>query len=279
VRTDGQLVVHHVRPGSNGLPLVLLHGFPLDRRMWDDVIDLVPGSRPILVVELPGFGDSPRGQDVAEALGLDPEPSLEVSAAGVVAAVRAAGFERAAVVGLSMGGYVAMAVLEAEPRFVAALGLIDTKASADTPEARANRLRIAEEVERTERLDEVLGMRTALLGETSRAARPDLVERLESWIGDQGPGAVAWAQRAMAARPDRTEVLRGYAGPSLVVVGAEDEVTPLQEAEAMVAALSERGDSELVVVSRAGHMTTIERPETVASVLSSFWLRAGHTVF
>ena len=77
MRTDGQPWCTTSGLGQNSLPLVLLHDFPLDRRMWDDVIDLVPGSRPILVVELPGFGDSPRGQDVAEALGLDPEPSLE----------------------------------------------------------------------------------------------------------------------------------------------------------------------------------------------------------
>lgn len=274
MRIDGQLQVHRYRPRATGLPLVLVHGFPLDRRMWDDVVDLLPGERPVLAVELPGFGSSPRGQDVAEALGLDLEPSLETVAAGVVAALRAEGVERAVVAGLSMGGYVAMAVLEAAPGLVAGLGLVDTKASADSDEARANRLRIAQEVEDTHRIDEVLGMRTALLGERNRLERPDLVARLETWIRDQGPDAVAWAQRAMAARPDRTAVLRSYPGPSVVVVGEQDEITPRSEAEAMVSALSTEGDSELVVVPGSGHMTTVEQPEAVASALSSLWLRA-----
>ncbi len=270
---DGQLVIHRYRTGASGVPLVLLHGFPLDRRMWDDVVDLIPGERPVLAVELPGFGTSPRGEDVAEALGLDPVPALETAAEGVVVALRAQGIDRAVVAGLSMGGYVAMAVLEAAPELVAGLALVDTKSTADPADAVANRLRIADAVEAEERVDQVLGLRTSLLGETNRVARPDLAARIESWIRDQGPHAVAWAQRAMAARPDRTEVLRGFAGPSVVVVGDEDEIAPVAAAKHMVEALSVRGSSELVVVPRAGHMTTIEQPEAVASALSGLVLR------
>ena len=268
MRVDGQLEVHEYRPGATGIPLVLLHGFPLDRRMWDDVVSLLPGERRVVAVELPGFGASPRGEDVAEALGLDSAPALETFAAGVVAALRANGVDQAVVAGLSLGGYVAMAILEAAPELVAGLALVDTKSTADAPEAIANRLRIASAVESSQRVDEVLGMRTAILGETSRASRHDLVERLEGWIRAQGPHAIAWAQRAMAVRPDRTEALRRYAGPSVVVVGEEDELSPVPAARHMVDALTELGTSELVVVPRAGHMTTIEAPEAVASALS-----------
>lgn len=268
MRIDGQLQVHHYRPGTTGTPIVLLHGFPLDRRMWDDVVDIVPGERPLVAVELPGFGSSPRGEDVAESLGLDRAPSLETAAAGVVEALRAHGIGRAVIAGLSMGGYVAMAVLEIAPELVAGLALVDTKSTADGVEAIANRHRIADAVEDSERIDEVLGLRTSLLGATSREARPGLAARLESWIRDQGPQGVAWAQRAMAARPDRTDVLRRFAGPSVVVVGEEDELTPVEAAQQMVDALSVRGTSELVVAPRAGHMTTIEAPETVATALS-----------
>jgi len=271
---DGQLVVHHYRTGTPGVPLVLLHGFPLDRRMWDDVVDLLPGERPVVAVELPGFGASPRGEDVAESLDLDLAPALETSAAGVIDALRAHGIDRAVVAGLSMGGYVAMAVLEAAPELVAGLALVDTKSTADSADAAANRLRIADAVEAEERVDQVLGLRTSLLGETNRVTRPDLAARLESWIRDQGPLAIAWAQRAMAARPDRTAVLREFTGPSVVVVGEEDELAPVAEARAMAEALSVDGSSELVVVPRAGHMTTIEQPEAVAVALSGLVLRS-----
>ncbi|MGO1317239.1 MAG: alpha/beta fold hydrolase [Cellulomonadaceae bacterium] len=264
MHADGTLVVHQMRPGT-GLPLVLLHGFPLDTRMWRDVVDLIPGQTPVYGVDLPGLGESPTGDDVAQTLGLPAEPSLDVSADGVAAALALAGVERAVVAGLSMGGYVVLALLERHPDLVAGAGLVDTKAGADPEEARANRLRVAEQVLREEKVDAVLGMRTSTLGRTNRVTRPDLADRIERWIRDQGPAGIAWSQRAMAARPDRTEVLGAYAGPVAVVVGDEDELSPLEVARQMSETAQ---DSRLTVVPRAGHMTAIEAPEPVASALA-----------
>lgn len=271
--TDGMLRVHTLRRGApDRLPLVLLHGFPLDHRMWFDVTDLLAGDPTVLALDLPGFGASPAGPDVAEALGADRDvPSMEVMADGVAAALRAEGVGRAVVAGLSMGGYAAMALVERHPDLVAGLGLVDTKSTADDDAARAKRIHVAETVVAEMRVDAVLGMRTALLGATNRVARPDLSDRLERWIRDQGPQAVAWAQRAMAARPDRTAVLAGYEGPAVVVVGDEDELAPVAAAEHMVQALP---DADLVVVPRAGHMTSNESPEPVAAALAMLLARA-----
>ncbi|NTW40641.1 MAG: alpha/beta hydrolase, partial [Cellulomonadaceae bacterium] len=264
--TDGMLALHTLRRGGPGaVPIVLLHGFPLDHRMWADVTDLLAGDPTVLAPDLPGFGTSPTGPDVAATVG-GTEPSIEVMADGVAATLRAAGVERAVVAGLSMGGYVAMAMVERHPDLVAGLALVDTKSTADDDTARANRLRVADTAVAEMRVDVVLGMRTALLGATNRIARPDLVERLEGWICDQGPSAVAWAQRAMAARPDRTHVLAGYTGPAVVVVGDQDELAPVAAAEHMAAALR---DVELVVVRGAGHMTSNESPEPLASALTA----------
>lgn len=271
--TDGMLQVHTLRRGAPGRPpLVLLHGFPLDHRMWLDVTDLLPGDPTVLGPDLPGFGRSPSGEDVGEALGAGPAPSLDVAADSVAAALRAGGVERAVVAGLSMGGYVAMALAERHPALVTGLGLVSTRSTADDDAARARRLQVAETVVAEMRVDAVLGMRTTVLGATSRVARPDLVERLEGWIRDQGPLAVAWAQRAMAARPDRTDVLRGFDGPAVVVAGEEDELAPVAAAEHMVGALR---DAELVVVPRAGHMSTSESPEPVAAALADLVRRVG----
>ncbi|MCL3860468.1 alpha/beta fold hydrolase [Actinotalea sp. K2] len=271
--TDGMLRLHTLRQGAEAmLPLVLLHGFPLDHRMWLDVTDLLAGDRTVLAPDLPGFGDSPVGPDVAEALGESrATTSVEVMADAVAATLTAAGVDRAVVAGLSMGGYVAMALAERHPGMVAGLGLIDTKSTADDDAARAKRFEIADAVLAEWRVDAVFGMRTSVLGATNRVARPDLVERLERWIRDQGPFAVAWAQRAMAARPDRTGVLAAFEGPSVVVVGDEDELSPVPAAEHMVSVLR---DTELVVVHGAGHMTSNESPEPVASALSRLLLRA-----
>lgn len=270
---DGTIRLHTLRRGVPGtLPLVLLHGFPLDHRMWLDVTDLLAADRTVIAADLPGFGVSPSGPDVAATLGADPAvPSVDVMGDAVAAALRAAGIERAVVAGLSMGGYVAMSVLARHPGLVAGLGLLDTKMTADGEEARANRHRVADTVEAEHRIDAVLGMRTSLLGATNRVARPDLVERLESWVRDQGPAAVAWAQRAMAARPDREATLAAFEGPAVVVVGEEDELSPPAVAHDMVTVLR---DSYLVTVPRAGHMTSNESPEPVASALGSLLQRA-----
>ncbi len=267
---DGMLALHTLRPGG-GTPLVLLHGFPLDHRMWGDVVDLLTGDPTVLAPDLPGFGTSPVGEDVAEHVAGGPEPSVDVMADGVALTLRAAGVDRAVVAGLSMGGYVAMALADRHPELVAGLALLDTKSVADPEPARANRLRIAEAVLAAGDVEEVVPMRTTLLGETSRQTRPDLVAHLETWIRDQGAPGVAWAQRAMAARPDRTEVLRGVHVPAVVMVGEQDELSPLDQARQMVEALP---DAELVVVPAAGHMTTIENPEPVAAALSALLVRA-----
>lgn len=272
--TDGMPRLHTLRRGSPGtLPLVLLHGFPLDHRMWLDVTDLLAGDRTVLAPDLPGFGTSPSGPDVAATVGADPAvPSIDVMGDGVAAALARAGIERAAVAGLSMGGYVAMSMVGRHPDLVAGLGLLDTKMTADDDDARATRLEVAEKVLAVQRVDAVLGMRTSLLGATNRVARPDLAERLGGWIVDQGPQAVAWAQRAMAARPDRASVLAAFAGPAVVIVGDEDEVAPVPAARQMAELLA---DVELVVVPRSGHMTSNESPEPVASALTRLLRRAS----
>ena len=269
----GPLALHTYRIGRTGqVPIVLLHGFPLDHRMWDDVVDLLMGERTVLAPDLPGLGASPSGEDVADALGAPAEPSIATAADAVAATLRAAGIERAVVAGLSMGGYVAMALVERHPGLVAGLGLLDTKSTADDDAARANRLRIADAVLVDSAVDAVLGMSRALLGETSRALRPDLIDRLEQWIRDQGPAGIAWSQRAMAARPDRTDVLARFGGPALVLVGEQDDLAPLAAARHLAAALA---TAELVVVPLAGHLSSIESPEPVAAALDALVRRVG----
>lgn len=260
---DGLLAHHRLREGE-GTPLVLLHGFPLDSRMWHDIVPLLPGSFPVLALDLPGMGASPSGHDVALRLQVPDVPSVELQADAVADTLAELGVDRAVVAGLSMGGYTVLALLERHAWLLAGAALVDTKAGADTEEARANRLRIADEVERSGTVDEVLGMRRAVLGETSREQRPGLVDRVDGWIRDQGPAGVAWCQRAMASRPDRYDALRAYDGPVAIVVGDEDELSPVADAEAMRDAAR---DAELTVVRRAGHMTPIENPEPVAAAL------------
>ncbi len=244
--------------------VVLLHAFPLDKRLWDGVVDAVADADwDVVVPDLRGFGESRYGED-----GPDDEPDLGLVAHDVLAVLDRVGVQSAAVVGLSMGGYVAMELLRRAPRRVAALGLLDTKATADAVEARENRLRVAEQV-LAAGSTEVLAraMVPALLGATTLATRPEVVEQVRGWVEQADPAGVAWAQRAMAARPDSLDDLRAYRGPALVLWGAEDTVSPRPEQDLMLAALR---DGRAVEVRDAGHLTAVEDPGAVVEALVRF---------
>lgn len=250
------MTLHVLREGTGPVPLVLLHAYPVDHRMWTAVADALSGSWTVLAPDLPGCGGT------AEGL---PEPSLEYSADEVARELAEAGVERAVVAGLSMGGYVALALAERRPGLVAGLGLVDTKSTADPADARDNRLRIAREVQDGGTLEPVRPILATLVGETTHSTQPGVVEQVAAWIEDQAPAGVAWSQRAMAARPDRTEVLAACDGPVVVVVGDEDTITRVEAAQHMVAAAP---DARLVVVPQAGHLSAVEQPAAVAAALS-----------
>lgn len=240
--------------------LVLLPAFPLTSAVWaGPAAALTAAGHRVLTPDQRGFGDTPLGAD---------EPSLDVLADDVARLLDAEGLARVVVGGVSMGGYVAMALLRRHPERVAGLALVDTKATADPPAARENRERIARTVlaESGPRvlLAEVL---PTLLGPTTAAERPDVVAAVRGMVEQAPPDAVAWAQRAMAARPDSTGALRAADLPALVVVGEQDALAPVAEARAMLAALP-RG--RLVTVPRAGHLTPIEAPDAVAAALADF---------
>lgn len=268
--TGAPLALHTFAVGE-GLPLVLLPAFPFDHRIWGDVAVRLPAGRTVLAVDPPGLGASPPADEVGRAVGAGGDPGLETAADAVAATLDAHGVGRAVVAGISMGGYTALALLERHPALVAGLALVDTRSTADDEAGRANRLRVADTVLAAGDVASLRGTPRTLLGPHNRGTAA-LVERVAGWIGDQPPAGVAWSQRAMAVRPDRTAVLAGLDGPALVLVGADDEVTPVPAAEHMAAALP---DVELVVVPRCGHLSTVEDPAAVAAALVRLLDRVG----
>lgn len=264
--TTTTLALHHHGP-SDGTPLVLLHGFPLDARMWDGVVAALADQVRVIAVDAPGFGASPSFEEVAVGVGRPAEPSLETYADAVAQSLRGVGVTRAVVAGLSMGGYTALALAERHRGLLAGIALLDTKAEDDGEDARAGRLAVAARAE-DEGSAAVAGMIDAVLGETTHAQRPDVVDRMRAWLVAAPAAGIAWGQRAMAARPARLTALEDLEVPGLVLRGAEDAMSPQDSAEAMARALG--GGSELVVVPRVGHMSAVEDPDAVADVLRRF---------
>ncbi|MEK9810307.1 MAG: alpha/beta fold hydrolase, partial [Candidatus Nanopelagicales bacterium] len=169
----------------------------------------------VLAPDLPGFGS-------AQLPAADPAIDCFVDAILPVL-----NDEPAVVAGCSMGGYVALGIARRRPELVEALALVDTKATSDAPAAREGRERTAGLAEAGE--DWSVGMITGLLGETTRARRPDAVRRVESVLATANAATVAWAQRAMAARPDSRDVVAALDVPILVVMGEEDTMSPRPE--------------------------------------------------
>ncbi|MFZ0157951.1 MAG: alpha/beta hydrolase, partial [Kineosporiaceae bacterium] len=146
------------------------------------------------------------------------------------------------------------------------LALIDTKATADGEEARANRERVAQAVTGEAGTTALLPMLEALLGQTTRATLPDVVARVRQAVLAARPEGVAWSQRAMATRPDSLELLGTLGVPAVVVVGEEDTLSPPADARAMADALP---DAVLTPVARAGHLAALEAAPSVAAALAA----------
>lgn len=233
-----------VRERGSGLPLVLLHAFPLSSALFDALGEL-PGYR-VLTPDLRGFGATPLGDD---------EPSLTRMADDVVALLDRQNLSRAVVGGVSMGGYVVMELLRRAPERLAGALLVDTKADADTEEAAAGRHVMAEAVLAKGRpvLDPMVD---ALLGTTTRTSRPDVVDRVVGWLDQVSPRSVAWAQRAMAGRPGSWTTLSETHVPVGVVVGDEDTLSPPDAAQRM----ADAAGTAVHLVPGAGHLAVTENP-------------------
>ncbi|MHA6800956.1 alpha/beta fold hydrolase [Bounagaea algeriensis] len=260
--------MHYVESGV-GRPLVLLHAFPIDSRMWNGARARLEQQARVITPDQRGMGQSPLVDARTPDTSAD-DPGLPTVAADVLALLDDLGLDRVMLGGCSMGGYAAMAVLRAAPERVNGLLLVDTKAAADAEQARANRLSVAERAE-SEGVDGWLAgdMLPNLLGTTTHETRSAVVERARAIIDSQAGAGVAWAQRAMAARPDNTELLRSYTGPVLVVSGAEDAITPPEDAAALAEQLP---SGEFHSVPGTGHLSPLEDPDGFADIVGP-WLR------
>ncbi len=237
-------------------PLVLLHAFPLDSRMFDGIRPELAARTRLLTPDLRGFGSGP-------PLG-DRMPDLTVFADDVLADLDAAGIGRAIVGGVSMGGYIALNLLRRHPDRVAGLILADTRSGADDQAALERRRGAAERADRGEIATGVDAV-TPLIADTAAGL---VRAELASIAGAVPAATIAWGQRAMAGRPDSTAALAATTVPVLIVVGELDAVTPPAVAREMAATAPE---AELVELPGVGHLSPAEDPTGFVDALIG-WL-------
>jgi 3-oxoadipate enol-lactonase len=246
-----------------GQPVVLLHGFPLDSRMWAPQIDALSKSYRVIAPNLRGFGGS----------GLKPDDatrgvSMANYAADVAKLLDAINVRETVILcGFSMGGYIMWQFLRQFPERVKAFVPCDTRAIADTPEAKAGRLKSADEVLKSGVESVVTAMLPKLVAESTRQNQPEVIEQLTTIMRSCQPEAVSAALRGMAERPDVTAELSSFTQPALVVVGAEDAISSPQEMRDIAEKLP---NARFVEIPKAGHMTTLENPTAVNAALSDF---------
>lgn len=247
------------REAGAGEALVLMHGFPFDSRMWEPQLGHLPDGWRGIAPDLRGFGDSAGTAEEAY--------SMDMLADDVAALLSHLGIRHAVVCGLSMGGYVAFALHRRHPALVRALVLADTRAGADSADARKNRLETAERVRREGRGPIVDSMLPKLLSDETRAQRPEVGVRVKSMMEATTPETMIRASLGMAGRPSAEPQLRDINVPVLVVVGAEDVITDRGEAQLLTRAI--RG-AQIEVIQGAGHVSNMECPDVFNQALHRF---------
>ena len=243
---------------GRGQDVVLLHPFPANRGVWKPAAALLESRYRLILPDLRGHGESGVGEGPA---------TMEKHVADVARVMDDAGIRKAVVAGESIGGYILFELWRRMRERVSAMILCNTKAGADNEEARANRLRSAEDVEQHGVEPFIESMIPKLLGESTRNNRPDLVEAARRMMMKTSPAGIAAVQRGMAARPDSTPTLATINVPVLIVTGDEDVLTGIAEAELMQRNIP---GSTLKLVARAGHYAVFEQHEEVGRLIRQF---------
>jgi 3-oxoadipate enol-lactonase len=247
---SGDAEIYYDVAGS-GPPLVLLHPFPCHHEFWLPAAKFLSGRYRLIMPDLRAHGESGLGEGPA---------TMRKRAIDIARVMDRAAVDRAPLIGVSIGGYTIFEFWRQFPSRATALVLSNTKAPADTPEARAERFKVADDV--LERGVEAFfeGFLPKVLGETTRLSRPDLVEGALRMMRRMSAEDVAGTQRGLAERPDSIPTLKTINVPTLVITGDEDTLTGVPEAELMKQNIP---GAQMNVIAKAGHYSPWERPEEV----------------
>jgi 3-oxoadipate enol-lactonase len=238
--------------------LVLLHAFPLTARMWEPQLALAEQGWRVIAPQMRAFDGGDHEL---------PASSIDDFAGDIIDLLDRLHVHEAVIGGLSMGGYVALAMFRHAPRYFQGLILADTRADADTPAAVEGRQRLLMLVREGGAAAVAEEMLPKLLGATTRAQRPEIVNHVRSLVLASSPAAIAGGISALMTRPDSTPLLERIHCPTLILVGDEDAVTPRPLAEALHAGI---GGSTLASVPEAGHLSSLEQPGVFNDTVGRF---------
>lgn len=234
---------------GKGLPLVLIHGFPLCRKMWRPQAEaLAKAGCRVITPDLRGFGESRLLSDTV---------SMDIYGDDIVALLDHLAIDKAVVGGMSMGGYVLLNLLERYPDRVAAPLFITTKAGGDDEAGKAKRTALAEVTRNQGSQTVAEAFRKLLFAPATMSDNPELVDELYGWMQATDPRGAAAALIAMRERKDCTPLLGSFSQPALVIGGDQDQAIPVENSRLIAEGLP---DAELCIIPGGGHMVNMEQP-------------------
>lgn len=248
-----------VTEAGEGAPIVFLHAFPLSARMWEGQLGTLPKGWHGVAPDLRGFAASAPGNPPARHVG--------DHADDVLALVASLGAGPVVLVGLSMGGYVAFECWRLRPTAIRALVFADTRAEADTADASTRRTAVQAQARRDGTGAVIDGMLPNLLGATTQTSDPHLAVRVRDWAMASPADGVIDALEALKTRPDSRPTLVTITCPTLVLVGAEDALTPPPLSRVIADGVP---GATLVEIPEAGHLANIEQPSAFDAALGQF---------
>ncbi|GFO70072.1 alpha/beta hydrolase [Geomonas limicola] len=252
---------------GSGPVVLLLHGFPLNRQMWQTQIQpLAQAGYRVIAPDLPGFGTSE-----APATGY----SMDSFADAIVGLLDALDIRHAVIGGMSMGGYILCDLLERYPERVSAACFITTKSAADDEEGRARRTTMAAQAERLGANPIIKIFAELLFAPETSQTQPALIAQVTAWMRSTAPGALAGGLIAMRDRKDYTPLLSGFQHPSLVLFGQEDRAGSPRAVDVFRAGLP---NCESQIIPGGGHMVNMEKPELFNAKLLDFLNRIRETL-
>lgn len=256
IRSDDAEIVYWTL--GDGPSVVLLHPFPVNHEFWLPVAESLSTRYRLILPDLRAHGESGAGEGPA---------TMDKHAADLARLMDDAQVPRAPIIGVSIGGYLLFEFWRKHRARVAALGLCNTKAPADGPEARAARLQAANDVLERGTEPFVQSMAFRVLAKSTQESRPDLVDGALRMMRKMSPEDIVQVQRGMAARPDSVDTLKTINVPTLLITGDEDPMTGVNEAEFMRQRIA---GSQLRVIAKAGHYSPWEQPEEATKLLRQF---------
>lgn len=244
---------------GQGPPLLFIHGFPLNRRMWEPQMGPFSVKSQVLAPDLRGHGNSEP---------IEGPYSIDMLVDDCVALLDALDIEQPAVVcGLSMGGYITLAMYRRYPERICGLILAATRAGAEPLEGKANRDKAIAQVEKDGTAPITDSMLPKLMSPRTYETNPDLVRQVKSIMTSTSVPGMIGALESMKTRPDSTPLLSEITVPTLIIHGVDDQLIPLQEAHSIHTAIA---DLTICLMSSAGHLPNVEQPERFNQVVKEF---------